>query len=240
MHRALAVFLLLASRSLAAEYDVCIYGGTAGGVAAAVQAARMGKSVVLIEPSKHIGGLTAGGLGWTDSGDKAAVGGIAREFYQRVKKHYDKPESWKYAKREDYKFYRKDDDAMWTFEPHVAEQILREMLKEAKVELVMGERMDAYTFEPSKPRRMTGLMMVSQKVFEAKLFIDATYEGDMMAKVGVSYDVGREPNRQFGETLNGVQRAGNIHNHRFVVKVDPFVKPGDSTSGLLFGIDKDP
>src|SRR5687767_15759173 len=97
--------------------DVCVYGGTAGGVAAAVQTARMGKSVVLIEPSKHIGGLTSGGLGWTDSGDKAAVGGIAREFYQRVKKHYDRPEAWMFQKREDYKLYRAAEDAMWTFEP---------------------------------------------------------------------------------------------------------------------------
>src|SRR5215212_1827149 len=119
--------LLIASRSFA-DTDVCVYGGTAGGVAAAIQVARMGKSVVLIEQSKHIGGLTSGGLGYTDSGDKAAVGGIAREFYQRVKKHYDDPAAWKYGKREDYKLYRPADDAMWTFEPHVAEKILREML----------------------------------------------------------------------------------------------------------------
>src|SRR6188472_4540801 len=119
----LLTVLLFTSRSFA-DTDVCVYGGTAGGVAAAIQAARMGKSVVLIEPSKHIGGLTSGGLGFTDSGDKAAVGGIAREFYQRVKKHYDDPKAWKYDKREDYKLYRPADDAMWTFEPHVAEQIL--------------------------------------------------------------------------------------------------------------------
>src|SRR5690349_8403989 len=134
----LLTLLLLASRSFA-DTDVCVYGGTAGGVAAAIQAARMGKSVVLIEPSKHIGGLTSGGLGWTDSGDKAAVGGIAREFYQRVKKHYDNPAAWKYGEREDYKSYRPDEDAMWTFEPHVAERILRDMLAEHKVEVATGE-----------------------------------------------------------------------------------------------------
>src|SRR4051812_50108577 len=87
----LLVLLFLASRSFA-DTDVCVYGGTAGGVAAAIQAARMGKSVVLIEPSRHIGGMTSGGLGWTDSGDKAAVGGIAREFYRRGEKHDDRPE----------------------------------------------------------------------------------------------------------------------------------------------------
>src|SRR3954451_17771626 len=123
------------------EAKVCVYGGTAGGVAAAIQAARMCGSAVLVEPSDHIGGLTSGGLGFTDSGDKAAVGGIAREFYQRVKKHYDDPAAWKYGKREDYKLYRPADDAKWTFEPHVAEQILRDMLKEAKVKVVTGEGM---------------------------------------------------------------------------------------------------
>src|SRR6476620_4614722 len=139
MTRAATFFLLfLSPRAFAADLDVCVYGGTAGGVAAAAQAARMGKSVVLIEPSQHIGGMTSGGLGWTDSGDKAAVGGIAREFYQRVKKHYDKPESWKYGKREDYKQYRPGEDAMWTFEPHVAEQILREMLQKDKVKVVVS------------------------------------------------------------------------------------------------------
>lgn len=219
--------------------DICVYGGTAGGVAAAIQAARMGKSVVLIEASKHIGGLTSGGLGFTDSGDKAAVGGIAREFYQRVKKHYDRPEAWKYGKAEDYKLYRPTEDAMWTFEPHVAEQVLREMLKEAKVGVVTGEELDrdliVFRSDPIK-----SIEMKSGKMYAAKVFIDATYEGDLMPVAQVSYTVGREPNSKYGETLNGVRRAGNVHNHRFTARVDPFVKAGDPASGLLFGIDKDP
>lgn len=230
--------LLLVPRSVA-DTDVCVYGGTAGGVAAAIQAARMGKTVVLIEPSKHIGGLTSGGLGWTDSGDKRAVGGIAREFYQRVKKHYDDPKAWKYGKRDEYKAYRPDEDAMWTFEPHVAERILRDMLKEHKVEVVTGERLKGYP-APNGDGRIPVLLMASGKSFVAKVYIDATYEGDLMPLAGVSYAVGREPNSKYGETLNGVQKARNNHNHRFVVKVDPFVKPGEKASGLLFGIEKDP
>jgi len=241
------VFLVLAPRAFAAEFDVCVYGGTAGGVAAAIQAARMGKSVVLIEPSKHIGGLTSGGLGWTDSGDKAAVGGIAREYYQRVKKHYDKPESWKHGKREDYKNYRPGDDAMWTFEPHVAERVLREMLKEAKVKVITGQgnvgvslhsdrRIALIATDPTDPT----LIIRDHWKHWAKIYIDASYEGDVMAAARVSYTVGREPNSKYGETLNGVQKAANTHNHRFVVKVDPFVRPGDPKSGLLFGIEKDP
>jgi FAD dependent oxidoreductase len=242
MTRAAVLVLLIAPRAFAADFDVCVYGGTAGGVAAAIQTARMGKTVVLIEPSKHIGGMTSGGLGFTDSGDKAAVGGIAREFYQRVKKHYDRPEAWKYGKRDDYKLYRPGDDAMWTFEPHVAEQILRDMLTEHKVALVLDERMkeSGGVGRISATGPIGSIEMQSGQKYQAKIFIDATYEGDLMAAAKVSYTVGREPNSKYGETLNGVQKAKNTHNHRFVVNVDPFVKAGDPKSGPLFGIEKEP
>jgi hypothetical protein len=230
--------LCLAPRAFAADFDVVVYGGTAGGVAAAVQAERLGKSVVLIEPSHHIGGLTSGGLGWTDSGDKAAVGGISREFYQRVKKHYDRPEAWTFQKREGYRNYRPGDDAMWTFEPKVAERILRAMLEEHGVRVLFGERIQDVQF-PVHTRAIESVLMESGKKVSARVFIDATYEGDLLKRAGVTYTVGREPNSTYGETLNGVQRKLNTHNHRFVVKVDPFVKPGDPASGLLFGIDKD-
>jgi len=240
---AMALLLVVCPRAVAdTSVDVCVYGGTAGGVAAAVQAARMGKTVVLIEPSNHIGGMTSGGLGWTDSGDKSAVGGIAREFYQRVKRHYDKPESWKYGKREDYKQYRPGDDAMWTFEPYVAERILREMLKENKVEVVTDERLRraGSVVRTSPANHIIRIHMQSDRSYRATEYIDATYEGDLMRAAGVSYTVGREPNSKYNETLNGVQKAINVHNHRFVVKVDPFVKPGNKSSSLLFGIEKDP
>jgi hypothetical protein len=242
MSRAALLASLLVAPASFADTDVCVYGGTAGGVAAAIQVARMGKSVVLIEPSKHIGGLTSGGLGFTDSGDKAAIGGIAREFYQRVKKHYDDPAAWKYGKREDYKLYRPADDAMWTFEPHVAEQILREMLKEAKVEVVEGERLRTVALKlDSKDGEIAWIVTYPKTTkYRAKVYIDASYEADLMEAAGIPYMTGRESNMEAGETLNGVQRAANTHMHRFTVKVDPFVKPGDPASGLLFGIDKRP
>jgi hypothetical protein len=234
--------LALAASASAADYDVVVYGGTSGGVAAAVQTARMGKAVVLIEPSRHVGGLTSGGLGYTDSGNKAVVGGLAREFYRRVKKHYDRPEAWTYEKPEQYKLYRRDDDAMWTFEPHVAEQLLRDMLAEHKVPVVLGERLDRALGKGVKldGKRITAIVTESGKVFAGKVFIDATYEGDLMAAAGVSNAVGREPNVKYGETLDGAARKWNTHNHRFTVKVDPFGKPGDKSSGLLPGIDPDP
>src|SRR5436305_3824902 len=151
--------------------DVVIYGGTSAGVGAAVQASRMGKSVVLIEPGKHIGGLTSGGLGWTDSGNKAVIGGISREFYQRVKKHYDDPTAWVHEKRDGYKFYRKDEDTMWTFEPKVAEQLLRDMLKEAKVAVAFGERLDRAKGAKLDGNRITLIAMESGNAFAAKMFI---------------------------------------------------------------------
>jgi hypothetical protein len=237
---ALVAFLFSALPASAADYDIVIYGGNASGVAAAVQASRMGKTVVLIEPGRHIGGLTSGGLGWTDSGNKAVIGGISREYYQRVKKHYDDPAAWVSEKRDGYKFYRKDEDAMWTFEPKVAEKILRDMLKEAKVEVVFGERLDRAKGVKLDGKRIVSIATESGKTFAAKMFIDATYEGDLMAAAGVSYTVGREPNKQYGETLNGVARKWNVSTHRFLLKVDPFVKPGDPKSGLVFGMDPNP
>src|SRR5947209_8051780 len=143
MRSLLALLALLATTAArAAEYDVVIYGGTSAGVAAGIQAARMGKAVVVVEPSKHVGGLTTGGLGYTDSGNKAVIGGVAREFYQRVKEHYDDPKAWVHESRDKSAQYRPKDDAMWTFEPKVAEDILKAMLDEHKVPVVYGERLD--------------------------------------------------------------------------------------------------
>jgi hypothetical protein len=226
----------------AAEYDVVVYGGTSGGVTAAVQAARMGKPVVLIEPSKHLGGISSGGLGFTDSGNKEVIGGISREFYQRVKKHYDQPAAWVHQKPEQFPLYRPKDDAMWTFEPHVAEQVFNDLVREHKVPVVLGERLDRSPGKGVKldGKRITAIVMESGKTYGGKVFIDATYEGDLMAAAGVTYAVGREANSKYGETLNGVQKAGNVHNHRFTVKVDPYIKPGDPKSGLLPGIDPPP
>jgi FAD dependent oxidoreductase len=219
-----------------AAYDIVVYGGTAGGVVAAVQARRLGKTAVLIEPGRHLGGLTSGGLGATDIGNKAAIGGISREFYQRVRKHYSNPANWKHEKPEQYRSGRGSEvgqeDAMWTFEPSVAEKILAEMAKEAGVVVVKGERLDLQKGVAKMGGRIASIGMESGQQFAGKMFVDATYEGDLMAKAGVSYTVGREANSQYGETLNGVQTK-NATKHQFVAGVDPYVKKGDKSSGLL-------
>ncbi|HOK88449.1 MAG TPA: FAD-dependent oxidoreductase [Candidatus Hydrogenedentes bacterium] len=222
----------------AADFDVVVYGGTSGGVAASVQASRMGLRVILIEPSSHLGGLTSGGLGATDIGNKRAIGGIAREFYRRVKQYYDRPDAWNRQPREAYQNPRHSpgDDAMWTFEPHVAEQILRDMLREAHVEVATGERMRRPGGIVKKENRVEALLTESGRQFSGKMFIDATYEGDLMAAAGVSYRVGREAESEFGETLNG-NRSSLAEHHQLMPGVDPWVIPGDPASGLLPGIE---
>lgn len=219
--------------------DVVIYGGTSAGVAAAIQVDRMGKSAVLIEPGKHLGGLTSGGLGWTDSGDKNMIGGISREFYQRIKKHYDQPSAWTHEQPAEYDRYRKNDDAMWTFEPKVAEDTYRQMLAETKVRIVLGQRLDRTSGVERRGQHIVSIRMESGMKFSGSQFIDATYEGDLMAAAGVRYTIGREANDQYGESLNGNQLKLNTHNHRFVKNVDPFRIPGDRSSGLLPEIQDD-
>ncbi len=202
-------FAVVSSPPQILQADLVVYGGTAGGVAAAVQGTRAGKKVILLEFGQHLGGMTSGGLGQTDIGNKAAIGGIAREFYQRVGKHYGKDEAW-------------------TFEPHVAENILFKMVNEAKVEIYFDQRLASIKKDGA---RIQEIAMESGRRFQAKMFIDATYEGDLMARAGVSYTIGRESNSTYGETLNGIR--AETPKHQFLVPVDPFVKPGDPASGLL-------
>ncbi len=220
------------------EADVCVYGGTAGGVAAAVQAARMGRTAVIAEFGNHLGGLTSGGLGATDIGNKAVIGGIARDFYRRVARHYARSEAWRFEARADYISQRLGrsqpaelegpDATMWTFEPHVAEDLLFQMLRETGAAVYFQQRLASVTRQGA---RITEIAMENGKVYRARMFIDATYEGDLMAKAGVSFTVGREANAQYQETLNGVR--AETPQHQFTVPVDPYMKPGDPASGLL-------
>lgn len=203
---------------LAGAYDVVIYGGTSAGAAAAVQTARMGKSAIIVHAGKHLGGLTSSGLGATDIGNKRAIGGISREFYRRLGKHYDQDEAW-------------------TFEPHVAEDTYHKMLEEAGVSVVFEERLDLAEGVEKQNGRIVAITMESGRRFAGKMFIDATYEGDLMAKAGVSYHVGRESNVVYTETLNGVQTR-HARYHQFACAIDPYVREGDPSSGLLPGIDE--
>jgi len=220
------------------EADLCIYGATAGGVAAALQATRMGKTAVIAEFGKHVGGVTTGGLGATDIGNKAAIGGLAREFYHRIAQHYANSNAWRFEQREEFFAQRggrstvsdlnSPDATMWTFEPHVAEDIFFQMLNEARVAVYFQQRLASVKQEGG---RITEIAMENGKVYRARMFIDATYEGDLMAKAGVSYTVGREGNAKYNETLDGIRAT--TPKHQFTVAVDPYQKAGDPGSGLL-------
>ncbi|MBX3741759.1 MAG: FAD-dependent oxidoreductase [Akkermansiaceae bacterium] len=191
------------------EVDVCVYGGTSGGVTAAVQAARMGKKAVLVELGRHVGGMTAGGLSHTDGGHPSITGGLAGEFYKKMGKRRG-------------------------FRPSEAENAYLAMLKEAGVKVLFEHPLKSAEKNGS---RITEIVIENGTRIRAKQFIDATYEGDLMAAAGVSYTVGRESNSQYGETINGVIYGPKDN---FDKPVDPYVKPGDPSSGLLPGITNGP
>ncbi len=219
----LAVLVSIAGKSedveLPARVDVCVYGGTSAGVIAAYTAALQKKTVVLIEPGQRLGGLSSGGLGFTDIGNKYVVTGLARDFYRRMGQHYGKFEQW-------------------IFEPGVAEAAFQAYIKKAGVKVIYGKRLNkvdkkgtfiqSVSFENADGSKGTVQL-------KAKQFIDCSYEGDLMAKAGVSYTTGREPNSLYNETVNGVQLKDK---HQFPEGIDPYRIAGKPESGLLWGISK--
>jgi hypothetical protein len=215
-----------------APRDLVIYGGTSAGIAAAVQAKKLGLDVVVVAPEKHLGGLTSGGLGWTDFGRKEAVGGLALEFYKKLKQHYDRPEAWRQQEAASFPLYKKDEPAIWAFEPHVAEAAFEDWVREHGIEVVREARLDRSKGVEVEDGRIRSITTLNGKTFAGKVFMDATYEGDLMAAAGVSYTVGREANSQYNETFNGVQTK-NARSHQFDHPVDPYLKPGNPSSGLL-------
>ncbi|MDB6005177.1 MAG: hypothetical protein JWR15_2164, partial [Prosthecobacter sp.] len=250
MRPSVALFLCFCLPSFAAEpitADVCIYGGTSGGVIAAVESARLGKKTVLIESTQRLGGMSSGGLGMTDNGSTDTIGGLSREFYQRVYQFYRKPENWHFQKRADYlawlpKIWGVDGprmeeiQAQFLFEPRAAKAVFDDMAREAGVQVILGERLDLKNGVIKDGARITRIRMESGREFTAKVFIDASYEGDLMAKAGVSYIVGREANAQYGETLNGTFPFTPAP----FPKISPYVIAGDPTSGLLPRVEPKP
>jgi hypothetical protein len=202
--------------------DICVYGGTSSGVIAAYAAKMLGKKVILIEPGKHLGGMSSGGLGYTDIGNKYAITGLARGFYRQIGKHYGKLEQW-------------------TFEPHVAEQVFNSYIQRGDIEVLYLTRLqDVDKDILNKIHKATFNQRVDAQEqslqVSAAIFIDCTYEGDLMAKAGVSYKVGRESNIDYNETINGVQL---MKGHQFPDGISPYKIPGRPGSGFLWGISTD-
>lgn len=224
-------------------YDVVIYGATSAGIIAAVETARSGKTVIIINPNDHIGGLTTGGLGSTDIGNKNVIGGISREFYQRIKKYYENPDNWKWQKPSEYLVHGvpldlTKEDAFWYFEPSAAMSVYQDFINEYRIPILTAERLDLEKGVTKADGKITEITMESGKSFKGKMFIDATYEGDLMAVAGISYTYGRESNSQYNETLNGVQTQRGKY-HQFPDGIDPYMESGNPESGLLPNVNKD-
>lgn len=188
--------------------DIAIYGGTASGIIAAVTAAQRGKTVVVLQPGKHVGGMTTGGLGWTDYGRKHVIGGKSRQFYNLVGQLYGKSEEWH-------------------FEPSKARKVIDTLIADNNIDVRYCQYVDSVKTTDGK---IISATMLGGLTVNAKMWIDASYEGDLMAKAGVSYTTGREANADYNEKLNGIQVRDK---HQFSHAVDPYVTPGDPTSGLL-------
>ncbi len=204
------------AQSKSKQYDICVYGGTSAGVIAAYTAAKLGKSVILIEPGKNLGGMSSGGLGLTDIGNKYAISGLALDFYRRIGRHYGRFEQW-------------------VFEPHVAENLFNEYVKNGNVPVLFQSRIVSAA---KKGNQLISIKLENPienqvTLVNAKVFIDCSYEGDLMARAGVSYAVGRESNAEYGETFNGVQL---MNGHQMPQGIDPYKTKGDPSSGLLWGI----
>lgn len=221
-------------------YDVVVYGGTSGGFTAAIQVARLGKSVALLEPTNHVGGMNVEGLGGTDIDNhkefqnSPGVSGLALEFYQRIAKAYGREGAFEAMLKNGEK-----NSALWRFESSVAQRVINEWLTEHKIDVFyqtrLSEEKDAVR---KKGTQITQVRMEDGMIFRAKVFIDATIEGDLLAAAGVSTVIGREANATYGETRNGI-RAVTDHA-QFAVNVDPYKTPGDPKSGMIPTIQDEP
>lgn len=220
--------------------DIIIYGGTSAAIIAAVEAKKSGKSVLVVSPDIHLGGLTSGGLGWTDTGDKSVIGGLSREFYHRVFMHYNAKEAWNWQPKEAYgnkgqgtRAMDGESRTMWIFEPSVAEQIFEDFVREYEIQVDRNEWLNRENGVVIKDGKIISITTMSGKTYSGKMFLDATYEGDLMATAGVSYHVGREASNVYDEAWNGVQTDVLHHKHWFQNDISPYVVPGDPTSGIL-------
>jgi hypothetical protein len=242
---AFIVLLLISSvRARGAEtmdVDICVYGGTSGAIAAAVQAKRMNKTVVVVSPDRFLGGMTSGGLGFTDIGDERILGGLSHEFFNRVYNHYQKDTAWNFEPRE--KFGNKGQGGlamnhkaktMSLFEPKVAAMVFDEWIKENQIQVLRSKLDRSKSGIVKNGNSIISIRTLDGHTIRAKIFVDATYEGDLMALAGVSYTTGREAASQYGESANGIQpeHQGN----QLPRGIDPYVTPKDSSSGLLPGV----
>ena len=244
--RKILILCLLGFITQAQTYraDVIIYGGNASAIIAAVQVKKMGKSVIVLCPETHLGGLTSGGLGFTDTGNKEVIGGLARDFYRRIYDHYQVDKNWNWQAKSSFGNKGQGTVAMdgamrtmWLFEPHAAEQVFEDYVKEFTLIVHRNEWLDRSAKGIQKKNNTNqSIRTISGKTYIGSMFIDATYEGDLMALAGVDFHVGREANSVYGEQWNGVQVGVFQHGHYFKKPISPYRIEGDPSSGLLLEV----
>lgn len=250
----LVIALLFAVKSVMAKdrsksysADIIVYGGTSAAVIAAVEATHCGKSVLVVSPDTHLGGLSSGGLGFTDTGNKSVIGGLSREFYHRVWQYYNDSSAWEWEKHSEFGNKGQgtvamdgENRTMWIFEPHIAEQVFEDFVRENNIRVLRNEWLDRANGVRKANGRIISIKTLSGITISGKMFIDATYEGDLMAAAGVSYFVGREAGTVYNEDYNGVQADIKERGHFFKDPIDPYKIPGKKESGLLYGISPEP
>ena len=245
---ALALFSISLLHAAEHEADVVVYGGTSASVIAAVQVKKMGKSVVIVSPDKRLGGLSSGGLGWTDTGDKSVIGGLSRDFYHRIYNYYQDDAVWKFQKKSDYgdkgQGSRATDHGqrtMWIFEPSAALTVFDGYIKEFEIPVHREAFLDRENGVKMEGGKIVSITTLGGDTFSGKVFLDTTYEGDLLAAAGVKYTVGREGRDTYGEEWAGVRTDLFHHHHHFkTFKVDPYVIPGDPKSGVIPLVSTDP
>lgn len=233
----LASSVAMEAASAELEADIVVYGDAAAGVSAAVQAARMGKSTLLVSQCGHLGGMTSSGLGWTDIGNAEILGGISREFYHRVYRYYQEPSAWVHQGKDSFSkegqgtpAFDSATELASVFEPKVAENIFDRLIAEAGVKVVNG-RLNLKGGVTMEAQRIVAMHLEGGTRVKGKMFIDASYEGDLLAAAGVTFVVGREANVRYGEAANGVTLP--IHKNNLPDGIDPHLVKGEPTSGLL-------
>ncbi|AUS05304.1 FAD-dependent oxidoreductase [Pseudotamlana carrageenivorans] len=237
----LSCIILKAQTANSHKADIVIYGGTSSAIVAAVKAKQLGHSVLVVSPAKHLGGVSSSGLGFTDSGNSKLIGGLSKTFYQKVYDYYQNSKAWNWQSKEAFhgkgqgtSAIDQESKTMWVFEPHVAEHVFDTWVTDNDINVLKDEWLDR-----NKPIKKNGTAIqsfytLSGKKIEGQIFIDATYEGDLMAAAGVSYHVGREANSVYNETYNGIQKGVYQHHHNFKkLKISPYIIPKQPESGLV-------
>jgi hypothetical protein len=224
--------------------DLCIYGGTPGAIAAAVQAKRMDKSVVVVSPDRFLGGMTSGGLGFTDIGDERILGGLSLEFFNRIHDYYQKDDAWNLQPKDSFDnkgqggpAFNDKRKTMSVFEPKAATAVFDDWIRKHDIPVVFSKLDRSSKGIIKEGATIRAIRTLDGHTIHAKMFIDATYEGDLLALAGVGYTIGREASSKYGEPGNGIQ-PGHTSN-QLPRGIDPYVVPKDPSSGLLPGVNPD-